>query len=215
MQHLVDKLAAYGWRLSTGIHGTNRLMLELVQEGHADIAYRLLHNRNIPSWGYMIEHGATTIWERWDSFTEEFGFQDRKMNSFNHYALGAIGEWLYRVVGGLNPDPEQPGFKNIIVRPVPGGGLTWAKAAYSSIRGRVAIAWRLQNGSLDLEVTVPPNTTATVYVPAGDRAGVTEKGRPLEEAIGVRYLRTEGDTVVVAVQSGTYLFCSESPVLAS
>jgi len=215
LHHLVEKLAAYGWRLSTGIHGTNRLMLELVQGGHADIAYRLLDNRSIPSWGYMIEHGATTIWERWDSITDELGFQDRKMNSFNHYALGAIGEWLYRVVGGLNPDPEQPGFRNTIVRPIPGGGLTWAKVAYTSIRGRIATAWCLRNGAFELELTVPPNTTATVYVPARDRASVTEQGRPLEEAIGVRYLRTEEGAVVVAVQSGTYRFCSESPLLAS
>jgi len=166
---MVERIKDYNGRLSTGIHGTYRLLLELSDAGYTDLAYKLLDNRDVPSWRYMLDHGATTIWERWDGFVEGRGFQTPYMNSFNHCAFGAVAEWIWRVAGGLNPDPESPGYKHFLVRPRPGGGLTWAKATYDSIRGRIISHWSIEGGRFTLRVTVPPNTTATVVMPKGEK----------------------------------------------
>ena len=100
------------------------------ETGYDDVAWRLLLTDTYPSWGYSIKQGATTIWERWDGWTEEKGFQSPGMNSFNHYSFGAVAEWMYRNIAGIQPDVKKPGFSGIIIRPVPGGGLTFAKAEY-------------------------------------------------------------------------------------
>ncbi|MCL2329790.1 MAG: glycoside hydrolase family 78 protein, partial [Phycisphaerae bacterium] len=131
---MVERIGAYKNHNSTGFYTTVMLMNELTRAGKSDVAYMLINNRTIPSWGYTIDQGATTIWERWDGYVEGRGFQNPDMNSFCHYAIGSVGEWMYRSILGINGDPEQPGFKHIILRPVPGGGLTWAKGQYHSIR---------------------------------------------------------------------------------
>jgi alpha-L-rhamnosidase len=113
----------------------------------------------------MVEHGGTTIWERWDGWVEGRGFQNPAMNSFNHYAIGAVGEWMWRVIVGLNPDETQPGWKHFHVRPIPGRGLSWVRGEYRSVRGPICSEWRTENGRFVLNVTVPPNTTATVQLP--------------------------------------------------
>ena len=164
-RHLLAAMQPFGGHLSTGIQSTVRAMLELTRWGYADIAYDLINKTTIPSWGYMVEHGGTTIWERWDGFVEGRGYQNPGMNSFNHYAIGAVGEWMYRVILGLNPDENAPGWKHFHVRPMPGGGLTWARGEYRSIRGPIRVAWELTAGRFTLDVTVPPNTTATVELP--------------------------------------------------
>jgi len=175
-QRLAEGLRPFHGHLSTGIQSTVRAMLELTRWGYADLAYDLMLRRTIPSWGYMVEHGGTTIWERWDGWVEGRGFQNPGMNSFNHYAIGAVGEWMYRVIGGLNPDENAPGWKHFFVRPIPpvrsvgeggGGGLTWAKVGYKSIRGPIRSEWRIEAGRFTLDVAVPPNTTATVQLPFG------------------------------------------------
>jgi alpha-L-rhamnosidase len=165
--HMVDALKPYGGALSTGFQSTLRMMLALTRFGHHKQAYALITRREMPSWGYMVEHGGTTIWERWDGFVEGRGFQNAGMNSFCHYAIGAVGEWMYRVIGGINPDESQPGFKRLIIRPIPGGGLTWAKCAYRSIRGRIATHWQVDpaTGKFSLDLTIPPNMSAVVDVP--------------------------------------------------
>jgi len=130
--------------------------------GHSDVAYRLLLNETFPSWGYSIRHGATTIWERWDGWTENAGFQTPMMNSFNHYSLGSVGQWLYEHVAGIRA--AAPGYEKVLIAPEP-GRLEWARAVYRSVRGPISSAWRQDTGSFHLEVEIPPNVTATVIVP--------------------------------------------------
>lgn len=207
-RHMVDAFDRYDGHLSTGIQTTNRLMLELTRNGYEDDAYRLLNLRTFPSWGFMIENGATTIWERWDGFVEGRGFQNPGMNSFNHWAIGAVGEWMWRHVVGIQPDEARPGFGHFVVRPRPGGGLRWARGAYESIRGRIESGWAIEDGTFSLAVTVPVNTSATVYVPASDPAAVREGGQPVGQAEGVRFLREEDGNAVYSVASGTYEFAA-------
>jgi len=206
VKHMVDGIAAYRNHMSTGFHSTYRMMLELTRWGQNDLAYRLISNRTFPSWGYTIENGATTIWERWDGYVKGRGFQDKGMNSFNHYAIGAVGEWINRVIVGINPDDDSPAYKHFILRPRPGGGLTWARGSYNSVRGFIESHWRLGGNGLMYAVAIPANTTATVFVPAKDAASVTEGGRPLDKSPGVEFLRFEDGAVVLNLQSGSYTF---------
>ncbi|KAA6307698.1 hypothetical protein EZS27_040631, partial [termite gut metagenome] len=118
-----------------------------------------------PSWFYSIDQGATTIWERWDGYVAGRGFQDPGMNSFNHVAIGAVGEWLYRYVLGIQLDESQPGFRHFYIKPIPGSGLEWAKGNYHAITGNIEVAWTLKNDTFTLDVDVPANTQATVLVP--------------------------------------------------
>jgi alpha-L-rhamnosidase len=203
---LVENIRRYQDHLSTGIQTTHRAMLELSREGWHDLAWQLLTNRTFPSWLYMIDNGATTIWERWDGYVKGRGFQDAGMNSFNHWALGAVGEWMWRHIAGLHPDEAQPAWKHFRLAPRPGGGVTWAKAEYDSIRGRIATDWKLANGVFRLAVTIPANTTATVSLPTMTAEAVQECGRPLAQAEGVKVLRVEGNQLLLAVSSGTYEF---------
>jgi alpha-L-rhamnosidase len=204
--HMVEGIHRYGNRLSTGIQSTHRLMLELVRHGQEELGWRLLTNRCFPSWGYMIDNGATTIWERWDGYVKGQGFQDPGMNSFNHWALGAIGEWMYRHVLGINPDESHPGYRQFTVRPRPGGGLTWARGHYDSIKGRIAVAWALKDGTFTLDLTVPVNATARLYVPAQDSTKILEGGRPAAEAPGVKALPAQDKCALFSVGSGSYHF---------
>ncbi len=158
--------ARYGGHLSTGIHGTHRLMLELAREGRTEEAYRLLQLRSFPSWGFMIDNGATTIWERWDGYVKGRGFQNPGMNSLNHWALGAVGEWMWRTIVGLSPDEQAPGFERFVVAPRPGGGLGSASGTYESIRGPIRIAWTIREGVFTLHLSVPPNSEAIVSLPS-------------------------------------------------
>jgi alpha-L-rhamnosidase len=203
---MVECFRAYNGHISTGFHSTICLMLELSRNGYNDEAYRLLNNRTMPSWGYAIDQGATTIWERWDGYVEGRGFQDPGMNSFSHYALGSVGEWMYRTILGINPDPEVPAYKRFLIRPRPGGGLTWARGSCRSIHGRIACDWKIDGPRIAVGVTVPANTTATVYVPTADPDSVTESGRPAGQAEGVEFLRAEEGAAVYRVGSGRYSF---------
>ncbi len=208
VQHLVEAIRKKDWHLSTGFVGLSYLLPILTETGHTDIAYRLLTNDTFPSWGYSIKNGATTIWERWDGWTEDKGFQDPNMNSFNHYSFGAVGRWLFGTVAGI--DTDGPGYRKIIVRPRP-GEITSAKASYDSINGIIAADWAFKDNKFTLDVTIPANTTATVYIPAVDAESVTEGGRKATEAEAVQLLRMEQDCAVFAVGSGRYRFVSEQP----
>jgi len=201
-EHLVRAIEREDWHLSTGFVGVGYLCPVLTETGHADVAYRLLKNETYPSWGYTIKNGATTIWERWDGWTEEKGFQSPNMNSFNHYSLGSVGEWLYRYVAGI--DLGTPGYGRIVIRPRPGGGLTHARGEYDSVRGRISSSWNIEGDRFALEVLIPPNTAATVHVPSTE--DVSEGGRPVDEADDVEFLHVgEGETVL-SVGSGRYEF---------
>jgi alpha-L-rhamnosidase len=201
-EHLVKSIEREDWHLSTGFAGVGFLCPVLTEAGYTEVAYRLLGNETYPSWGYTIKNGATTIWERWDGWTEENGFQSPNMNSFNHYSLGSVGEWLYRYVAGI--DLGAPGYGRIVIRPRPGGNLTHASGAYDSVRGRISSSWKIEDNQFVLETLIPPNTTATVHVPSTD--DVSEGGRPVDEADGVEFLRAEEGETVLAVGSGRYEF---------
>jgi alpha-L-rhamnosidase len=205
-EHMVEALKSYQGQLSTGIQSTHRLMLELTRNGHNEEAYHLLNLRSFPSWGFMVDNGATTIWERWDGYVKGRGFQDPGMNSFNHWAFGAVGEWMWRNIIGINPDESKPGYQHFILRPRPGGGLRWARGSYDSIRGRIVSDWKIDDHVFKLKIVVPANTTATVYVPTSDEMSVTESGSPVHAAKGVTGLGREEGTAKYRVLSGSYEF---------
>ena len=206
--------------LTTGFHSSGALLPVLSDNGRNDVAYSLLLQDTYPSWLYPVTIGATTTWERWDSWTPEKGFQDHRMNSFSMPDLMvSITEWLFCHAGGI--DQQGVGFKNIVIKPYIGAGLTWAQTTYDSIHGTISVRWEKSGGSLLVNVTIPANTTATVYVPvaskpgedrtAKDAAGVTESGKPAAKAEGVKFLRMEGSAAVYALGSGTYRFQSRLP----
>jgi alpha-L-rhamnosidase len=203
---LAEDVQAHGNHLTTGFLGTPDLNHVLSRSGHTDVAYRLLLQESYPSWLYPVRHGATTIWERWDGLKPDGSFQDPGMNSFNHYAYGAIGDWMYRVVGGLDLDAEHPGYKHSVIAPQPGGSLTHAAAGIDTQYGTVASSWQIANGQLTLTASVPPNTSATVRLPGATLAQVTESGRPLAATDGLRGSRQDRSTVVLEIGSGTYTF---------
>jgi alpha-L-rhamnosidase len=183
-------------------------MLELSRNGRHDEACRLICLRDVPSWGYMIDQGATTIWERWDGYVRGRGFQNPGMNSFNHWAFGAVGEWVWRELAGINPDEQSPGYKHFLIRPRPGAGVTWLKSRYESIRGTIACDWKLEGGRMTLNVTVPAGTSATIYVPAKSADVVSEGGQPLAKADGVKLVGMQDGAAVLEVLSGHYAFQS-------
>lgn len=163
--------------LSTGFVGAPYLPHVLSCNGQLDAAYALLFQKSWPAWLYSVNHGATTIWERWDGWTEENGFQDPAMNSFNHYAYGSVGAWLYSVVAGIELDPARPGYKHIILRPQPGGGLTRATGKLETLYGELVSQWTLSNGTFEWTVIIPPNTSATAYLPAQEAREITLNGQ--------------------------------------
>lgn len=194
--------------LSTGFVGTPYINQVLTKAGYLEVAYELLNQTTWPSWLYPVSQGATTIWERWDGWTHERGFQDAKMNSFNHYAYGAIGAWMYAVIGGIELDPRQPAYKKFVMHPQVGGGLTHAAVEYQSMYGTIRSEWNLQKDLFDWRMTIPPNTSATVYVPAQHVSQVKENGQVIENADGVTFLRMENGFAVFSVGAGNYHFMS-------
>lgn len=205
---LVSNIQQRSNHLSTGFVGTPYINWVLSEIGHLDMAYALLKQTTWPSWLYSVTQGATTIWERWDGWTHDRGFQDPGMNSFNHYAYGAIGAWLYAVVGGIDLDPQRPGYKHIIMRPQPGGDLTSAKAELHSMYGLIRSAWTLnaERSIFDWRITIPANTTATIYVPVAEGATVREGDMSAVDAPGVRFLRRETAAEVYEIAAGKYHF---------
>jgi alpha-L-rhamnosidase len=193
---LVALIEAKDWHLSTGFLGTPRLLPVLTDTGHTDVAYRLLQQRSFPSWGYQIDRGSTTMWERWDSIRPDGSFQTPDMNSFNHYAYGSVGEWMYTNVAGISAG--RPGYREIVIRPRPGGDVTSSRATFASVYGPVSTRWRQRSGGFVLTCAVPPNTTAEVWVPGEDPDAVTHTH--------ATFLRTEDGCVVYRVGSGEHRF---------
>ncbi|MCK5821094.1 MAG: family 78 glycoside hydrolase catalytic domain [Bacteroidales bacterium] len=176
---LVQALQAYDNRMSTGFISTICMMDELSEMGYHELACQLAESTRMPSWGYSIEQGATTIWERWDAYVKGRGFQNAGMNSFNHYTFGSIGEWMYKHVLGIQPDSESPGWRHFILAPKIGGSLTSASGSYHSINGLITMEWYLQNNILDLNFEIPPNTSATFIMPQGFLTEVIIDGKRL------------------------------------
>ena len=192
--------------LTTGFLGTPVLCKVLSDYGYLDEAYMLLNRTEYPSWLYPITKGATTIWERWDGIKPDGSFQDKEMNSFNHYAYGAIGEWMYRVIAGIDIDPAQPGYKHALIQPHPGGGLTSTKASVHSMYGKVATSWEVKDGKMTMDVEVPANTMATLRLPGAQVEEVQENGKALSSDAGISNVRQDDGTVVLDAGSGSYEF---------
>ena len=170
--------------MGTGFLGTRPVPRVLTDTGHHDLALELLQSHKFPSWGYEVDQGATTIWERWNSFTKDKGFggeQNASMNSFAHYSFGAICQWMFESVAGINSGG--PGYNKIIIAPQPGGTLTHVKAHYDSIRGRIATEWTNEGGKFHLDVTVPPNTTAEVRIPTNGESYVPKTAKRISDGI--------------------------------
>ncbi len=193
------------WHLATGFIGTPRLLPALNIAGRNDIAYKLLFQTSMPSWLYQVKTGgSTTMWERWNGWSKSSGFAPITMNSFNHYAFGAVGQYLYRNIAGIQD--EQPGYRRILLCPVPGRGLAWARGEYESISGKIACGWKLRHGILTVDVEIPVNTTARLVLPSHTPDQVTEGGRPVDQASGVRLLARHRQSVEMDLQSGSYHF---------
>jgi len=221
VENLVGAIEGHGGRLSTGIITTHRMLLELSRNDRNELAYQLFEGRQCPSWGFMVENGATTIWERWDSWVpgreslgrrkatilqlpQTPGFQTNSMNSFNHQEFASVGEWIYRVILGIEPDESRPGYKHFFIRPRPGGSLTHARGSLHSVRGLISVDWCHTDDGFTLTLTVPPNTTATVTLPADSLDGVTESGGPLAKVESVSVVDAAAATVLL--RSGRYAF---------
>jgi alpha-L-rhamnosidase len=185
-ENLVSKTADYFaadvikfGHLTTGFVGTPLLCKTLSQIGRDDLAFMLLKRKKYPSWLYPVTQGATTIWERWDGQRPDGSFQDPIMNSFNHYAYGAIGEWLYSHVAGIRVDPENPGYRHFFLNPHPGGGLSYVRADFSSIYGMINSSWKINGNNFTYDVIIPPNTTATVFLPHPENSDILMNNKPV------------------------------------
>jgi alpha-L-rhamnosidase len=217
-KRLADKIRANDTRMATGFLGTRPLLPVLSAHGQHDLAVRLLQSRRFPSWGYEVENGATTIWERWDSYTREHGFngiagnQNASMNSFAHYSFGAVCEWMFRTLAGL--DTADPGFQRLRIRPsppTPGSNpehppISWVRARYDSLHGPVRTEWRVKDGRFELDLTLPPNTRGVVELPTSDPAAVRENGRPLRRSKGLRTGALTDGRLTLEVSAGTWRF---------
>ncbi|MDD4868982.1 MAG: family 78 glycoside hydrolase catalytic domain [Kiritimatiellae bacterium] len=184
--------------LDTGMIGTYFLLQYLQEIGRDDLLYIIMNQTTYPGWGYMLSQGATTFWEQWNGYYSQI-----------HSCFNSPGGWFQQGLAGIRPDVTGPGFKKIIIKPAIVGGLTWVKCSYDSIHGRIVSNWKLENGKLKMDIIIPPNTTATVYVPAKDAGNVTESGKSAAKAKGVKFLRIENSVAVYEIGSGCYQFVKE------
>ncbi len=174
-EHLIARIKERNWHLSTGFVGTRDLMHVLTKIGRTDVAYRLLFTDTYPSWLFPVKNGATSIWERWDSWTPEKGFQDPHMNSFSHYAYGAVGQWMFENIGGLKS--VEPGYKKVVIKPTITDKLDWAKMSYDSVRGKIGVSWKRNGEKLSLDVEIPEGISAEIHVPGKKKAVVVGQGK--------------------------------------
>jgi alpha-L-rhamnosidase len=197
------------YSLMTGFIGTAAINRALSQSGYHAIAYRLLQQTSYPSWLYPVLNGATTIWERLNSYTREAGFGgNNSMNSFNHYSFGAVGDWLYNFSLGIQRDPEVAGFKQFILQPTPDpdATMTWASGYYDSVYGRIESGWEIDGDRAHYALTVPANTSARLHLVATAPTAITESGGPANAAAGVEYVGYEDGRAVYRLAAGSYRF---------
>jgi alpha-L-rhamnosidase len=203
---LVQNIKDYGNHLTTGFLGTPYLCHVLTRFGYEDVAYILLLQDTYPSWLYPVKKGATTIWERWDGIKANGELQSPSMNSFNHYSYGAIGDWMYRVMAGINTDEKETGYKKIVIAPHPGGNLTMVNANLETLYGPINAAWHMNNEVMSLDVTVPVNTTAEIILPKAAQAEITESGKPVNAVEAISMIKKDGPDMRLNLGSGTYHF---------
>ena len=203
---LVENIKSYDNHLTTGFLGTPYLCHVLSRFGKTDVAYTLLMQETYPSWLYPVKMGATTIWERWGGMHPDSTFEPASMNSFNHYAYGAIGDWMYRVVAGLDTYEDGPGYKHIKIQPHIGGGLTNASASLQTYYGKATSGWKIEGNKIIMDVEIPANTTSTVFVPAANKDDITESGIPVSSSKDIQVTGVENGYVILKVGSGKYHF---------
>lgn len=208
-KRLADDVNYFG-HLTTGFLGTPLICQALTNHGYADVAYKLLFNKRYPSWLYPVSKGATTIWERWDGIKPDGSFQDVGMNSFNHYAYGAVGEWLYSSVAGLKLDTSVPAYKQFNVKPYPTEELTFAKVKYHSMYGEILTHWEHDEETFKLNVNVPSNTKALIEIPGTDSSKLKDDGIPVDQISEIEIKGIEDGRIMLQVGSGNYKFeCSK------
>jgi alpha-L-rhamnosidase len=195
----------YKSHTSTGLVGGQWIMRTLTDNGKPELALKIAENTTYPSWGYMIENGATTIWELWNGNTAA-----PDMNSGNHVMLlGDLMVWLYQDIAGIKSDLANPGYKDIIMKPYPVGNLKFVKASYLSMYGLIKSEWHIRESEFNWEISIPANTTATIYVPAEKKSDVKESGREASKAKGVKFVKLENGRAVYKISSGSYQFISK------
>ena len=196
---IVRDVRAHGNALTAGDVGYRYLLLALAEGGRSDVIFDMNNQSDKPGYGYQLKKGATSLTEAWDA---------RPRLVAEPFHARPDQEWFYHDVAGIGGDPAGPGFKKIIIRPQPAGDLTWARASYDSIRGKITSDWKRAGGKFTLNVTIPANTTATVFIPAASAETVTEGGKPAAQSGGVKFLRMENDRAVFEIESGAYTFGS-------
>ena len=195
LSNLVAAVEKSNNHIDTGILGAKYLLNTLLENGRADVAYRMVAQKDLPSWGWWLEQGATTLWEEWDG-----------TSSRNHIMYGDVSAWFYKALAGINPDPAAPGFKHFFIKPNVVGDLTSTRGEYLSIRGKIVSDWKIEKGEFCLRVVIPPNTTATVSLPASELGRALENGKPLSRVVGITNPRVEEGRVVFEAGSGKYDF---------
>jgi alpha-L-rhamnosidase len=184
--------------ISAGMVGALYVFHALTENGRDDLAYKMLTQETYPGWLHMINSGATSLWEAWNGD-----------GSYNHPTLGCVGFWLYQGLAGIKPDSSSPGFKKFVIKPYIPDGLVWMNAHYDSIHGRIVSSWHRTGNKLNLKVTIPPNTSATVYIPSRESEGILESGKPISDEHSIRYLGDRNGYTTYQVGSGTYNFESK------
>jgi alpha-L-rhamnosidase len=203
-EFLADDIRSRHNHLSTGFLGTPYLCHVLSSNGYSDIAYDLLLQESYPSWLYPVKMGATTIWERWDGEKTDSTFQDPGMNSFNHYAYGAIGDWMYRVSAGL--EILAAGYKQITINPHPTDKLTYSRASFESSYGTISSGWERKDGKVIIRVSIPANTSANIILPVENQDKVTENGKPLSQNLFLKDIKAVDKKITMQAGSGDYVF---------
>jgi alpha-L-rhamnosidase len=203
--NLVKDVERHNCHLTTGNLCTKYLLEVLTEHGHPELAYQIATQESYPGWGFMLANGATTLWERWENKT------GGEMNSHNHPMMGSVGSWFYKYAAGILPDVEGPGFEKFTIKPCIFDKLTFVDGEYNSVKGTIRSAWKKEAGSIYLDVTVPGNSTATVFVPARNKERITESNRTIDQLGELRFVRLEGTYAVFEVASGVYHFQADWP----
>ena len=198
LQYLLDDIRQHETHLTTGIFGTRYMLNLLPMEGYGQTAYDIVNQRTFPGWGYMLDNGATTLWEHWA--------YDENTFSHNHPMFGSVSQYFYGWLGGIQPHPDAVGFDRILIKPQVPKGLEWVHCTYESVRGTIRSHWRKTEDSIRMDIEIPANAVATVYLPCRDPENIKESNCPVDQVSGVRFERYENGTVVYTVESGKYHF---------
>jgi alpha-L-rhamnosidase len=206
IEYLSENINKKGGHMVAGFVSVGYLLPQLTENGRNDLAYKLIANDTYPSWGYSIVNGATTIWERWNSYTKETGFGDVAMNSFNHYSLGSCGEWMFRYVLGIEAEEESPGYRHYNIKPYPDPSMEYAKGSYASIVGNISVEWKYGRGEFTMGVEIPANTAARVFVPSGKKSLILENGQEIHKTDGIKVKGWSEGYTEFECGSGKYYF---------